>query len=256
MPKMMWPELSRERGASLVEVLVAFGLLGVAIAASMHLELQGRIMMDSIQVKNDVLSISEYLRTQISCAKTLDSYTNTSGVITCSGPITLRDESGSVLPTTIQKWNVSAECENTGLTIRIEKRAGSQIINHSQTGAPLSFTNSSINPLFSKKGKAALCAASFAAKPRVKIFDEPISSLPLGLMSSDCTTVLNTPADPAISWTISDPVDSQVRQGFAAASKFSDACNTWCRATPRFFVGGYMITCNDALGEVQCACFR
>jgi|NOAtaT_7_FD_contig_21_3855916_length_1147_multi_9_in_0_out_0_1 hypothetical protein len=107
---------SSQEGVTIVEVLVALGILGVVAVGLGRLMNNSMTAQRSVELRSDVEDLRRFIQTNLSCAKTFDSFP--SRPVNCSGNIALRRENGSIIVASggqaLGNWTLTARCENIG----------------------------------------------------------------------------------------------------------------------------------------------
>jgi hypothetical protein len=243
-------------GFTIAEVLVAIGLLGMAVTFISRYIVDLKMAMAKVRQRIEISELRESIRESVSCARTLAAKIANDGSVSCSGNLALKDMNGSDLTTQRGDWTYRSICSNTKITIEIQKFKGSSVVLDPLTKKALDYSNSSINPLFGSGSAYGLCENFFKKNQRVMIFGVSPSELPF--TSSDCQSIkpTNPYTEPATSPSSNPGKNSTAwasfRSPYILASQLNSRCLNYCVA--KYFVGGYLTDCTSQ--EVKCVCIR
>jgi prepilin-type N-terminal cleavage/methylation domain-containing protein len=104
-----------KNGFSLIEVLVALGVMSIAGMALMNMNVTSMKANKSNSIRQSIMDIKRTISTSLSCEETFKSL-GPSRPISCIGPVALKDKNGNPLTNSnkIDDWTIEATCESLG----------------------------------------------------------------------------------------------------------------------------------------------
>jgi prepilin-type N-terminal cleavage/methylation domain-containing protein len=241
------------RGFSIIELMVATAILGIGSSLAYTQISNMKKMAAKLQLRRQIADLRESIMLATNCQSTLAPFTQDDGSISCSGAIDLRDSDGvNFTQSTINNFQVSASCSNTGLTVLATSATGAK---DPITRVPLNHSNTWLNPLVGRGSAYSLCANFFNKTKRVRVFQVLSSELPF--TSTECTSLLTQNVESVPTHLTRAIYEQRIQTGSAdylLVNTMSDRCSNYCAASPRFYVSGYLSNCTTS--EATCVCFR
>jgi hypothetical protein len=234
--------------------MIAVAILGIgSTLAYSHISNLKKIV-EQLKLKKQIADMRSFVMQTTDCSKTLKPLIQSDGSISCNGTIELKNAEDSFFTQNpINKFQISATCSTaTGLKVLAESTSQAK---DPVTKLALNHSNTTLNPVVGRGSAYGLCENWFRGSKRVRVFAVQPTELPYS--SSECTRVLTqnfeTPGTP-MSKADLDLQTQTWSQNYLLVNTLDVRCTNFCRANPRFYVGGYIADCNSS--EATCVCFR
>lgn len=253
---------ANEDGSSLIEALIACGLLIASIVMASTMVVQSMDTMRHLDLMEEVKDLKKWISANTDCTRTFAPlYNRTTLKINCASFNSLLKHDGTRLWSStntklVNGWKAEISCDETqGVKIEVEKNSASGTVSVDPlTKKPLDRTNSSLNPLIGPGSFAVLCPEYFGFRPRVYGADVPVNdSRPAVRAALTANYITSATCNRAMS---SGTTDSQLDSIAAAHNSLDFACAGICASTNYNAVSGFFSSCTGGPHVISCICVR